>query len=71
MAALVFCGSEWLLDQIKVEQIKEFEEKLYDKLDSTHTDLSASMKNSKKLEDETKDTLRTIGKEILEEMNIA
>ncbi len=29
------------------------------------------MKNSKKLEDETKDTLRTIGKEILEEMNIA
>lgn len=71
MAALVFCGGEGFLDQIKVDQIKGFEEKLYEKLDSTYADLAKSMKESKKLEDDTKDGLRTIAKEILNEMNIA
>lgn len=69
-AALIFAGSQGYLDKINVDQVHTFEEKMYEKLDTKYKDVAETMKATKKLEDDTKDDLKKIAEEIIEEMDI-
>jgi len=69
MAALMFSGSEGLLDQIPVEKITEFEEKLYEKLDGKYAKDAEAIRKEKKLTDEAKALFKKVANEVITEMD--
>jgi F0F1-type ATP synthase alpha subunit len=48
--------------------VKLFEEALYDKLDTTHKELSDTIIQTKKLTDEIEDAMKSVIKETVEEL---
>jgi F-type H+-transporting ATPase subunit alpha len=70
MAALMFIWSQGGLDAIPVEQIAEFEERLYEKLEGKYADQAAKLREEKQLSDDAKDLFKKLGAEVTEEMGL-
>ena len=56
--ALIFAGSQGFLDEIDLERLAEFEEKLYDFLDASHSDILSNIRESGIISDEDSDKLK-------------
>ncbi len=67
-ACVLYAGSQWYLDTLSVDQIAEFEERLYEKLDTTHKDLSTTIRKDRILSDEIKEAMKKIAGEVEKEM---
>ncbi len=70
IAALMFIGSQGLLDSIPVEQIATFEEKLYEKLEWKYAKQAEKIREEKQLSDDAKDLFKKLGAEVTEEMGL-
>ena len=55
---LIFAGSQGFLDNIELERIQEFEEKLYDFLDASHSTILTNIRESGGLSDEDSNQLK-------------
>ena len=55
--AIIFAGSQGLLDDLPVEQVQPFEEFLYPHLERKHSKLLPDIANKKELTDELRDAL--------------
>ena len=56
--ALIFAGSQGFLDEIELERILEFEEKLYDFLDVSHSVVLTNIREAGSISDEDSDKLK-------------
>ena len=56
--ALIFAGSQGFLDEIDIDKLSEFEEKLYDFLDASHSDILSNIRKSGIISDEDSDKLK-------------
>jgi len=56
--ALIFAGSQGFLDEIELERISEFEEKLYDFLDASHSAILTNIREAGSISDEDSDKLK-------------
>ena len=56
--ALIFAGSQGFLDEIDIDKLSEFEEKLYDFLDASHSGILSNIKESGAISDEDSDQLK-------------
>ena len=56
--ALIFAGSQGFLDEIGIDRLAEFEEKLYDFLDASHSTILSNIKESGVISDEDSDKLK-------------
>ena len=56
--ALIFAGSQGFLDEIDIERLAEFEEKLYDFLDASHSDILSNIRESGVISDKDSDKLK-------------
>jgi F-type H+-transporting ATPase subunit alpha len=57
--ALIYAGTKGYLDDIAKDRLNEFEEKFYDFLDASCSDLLSSIKASGELDEKTEDNLKT------------
>lgn len=57
-ATMIYAGINWYLDDIEVDQVLQFEELLYDKLDTTFKDLVKTMEKEQNLTDEIQDGMK-------------
>ena len=55
--AIIFAGTQGLLDDMPVDQIREFEEFLFGFLDRKHAQMLADIASKKELTDELRSTL--------------
>jgi F-type H+-transporting ATPase subunit alpha len=55
---LIFAGSQGFLDKIDLERLSEFEEKLYDFLDASHSIILSNIRESGIISDEDSDKLK-------------
>ena len=55
---IIFAGSQGFLDNIELERIQEFEEKLYDFLDASHSTVLTNIRESGGLSDEDSNQLK-------------
>ena len=55
---LIFAGSNGFLDKIEVERLSEFESKLFDFLDASHSDILDNINNSGAISDEDSKALK-------------
>ena len=56
--ALIFAGSQGFLDKVELERISEFEEKLYDYLDASHSSILSNIRETGGLSDEDSNKLK-------------
>ena len=56
--ALIFAGSQGFLDEIDIDKLSEFEEKLYDFLDASHSEILSNIRESGIISDEDSDKLK-------------
>ena len=56
--ALIFAGSQGFLDEIELERLAEFEEKLYNFLDASYSEILSNIKESGIISDEDSDKLK-------------
>ena len=56
--ALIFAGSKGFLDEIDIARLSEFEEKLYDFLDASHSEILSNIRESGIISDEDSDKLK-------------
>ena len=56
--ALIFAGSQGFLDGIDIERLTEFEEKLYDFLDASHSGILSNIRESGVISDKDSDKLK-------------
>ena len=56
--ALIFAGSQGFLDKVELERISEFEEKLYDYLDASHSSILSNIRETGSLSDEDSNKLK-------------
>ena len=56
--ALIFAGSKGFLDEIDIDRLSEFEEKLYDFLDASHSGILSNIKESGAISDKDSDQLK-------------
>jgi len=56
--ALIFAGSQGFLDEIELERLAEFEEKLYNFLDASYSEILSNIKESGAISDEDSDKLK-------------
>ena len=56
--ALIFAGSQGFLDEIDIDRLSEFEEKLYDFLDASHSEILSNIRESGVISDEDSDKLK-------------
>jgi F-type H+-transporting ATPase subunit alpha len=57
--ALIYAGTKGYLDEIPKDKLSELEEKFYDFLDSSCSDLLSNIKDSGELSEDTENTLKT------------
>ena len=55
---LIFAGTQGFLDAIELDRLKEFEDKLFDFLDASHSKILSNIRESGVLSDEDSDQLR-------------
>lgn len=65
---LMYAGINWLLDSLWVDQIKWFETSLYEKLETTFSNLSDTIISEKKLNDEIEDGMKKVIDETITEL---
>lgn len=70
MAALMFLGTQGTIDKIPVENIEEFEEKVYEKIEGKYAKQAQVVRGEKQLSDDAKNLFTKIGEEVLGEMGI-
>ena len=56
--ALIFAGSQGFLDEIDIDKLSEFEEKLYDFLDASHSEILSNIRESGIISDKDSDKLK-------------
>ena len=56
--ALIFAGSQGFLDEIDIDKLSEFEEKLYNFLDASHSEILSNIRESGIISDEDSDKLK-------------
>ena len=66
----IYAGSKGYLDTIELDKISEFEQKIYEKLDSSHKDLAERIRTEKVLNDEAKEWMWNLAQEVLSEMEV-
>ena len=57
--ALIYAGTKGYLDDMAKDRLSEFEEKFYDFLDASCSDLLASIKSSGELDETNEENLKT------------
>ena len=57
--ALIYAGTKGYLDDLDKDRLSEFEEKFYDFLDASCSDLLSSIKTSGELNEKTEENLKT------------
>ena len=57
--ALIYAGTKGYLDEVAKDRLTEFEEKFYDYLDASCSDLLSNIKTSGELDDATEENLKT------------
>lgn len=67
-AAVLFAATQGFVDSIDVSEVLAYEALLYQKLDSSHSELADLIKHDKKLTDEVKAGLKALAQEVLEEI---
>lgn len=67
-AVMMYAGIKWYLDTIEVSQVPVYEQKLYDKLDTTYTSLSDQILSEKKLSDDVEAQIKVLVKEVADEL---
>ena len=70
MAALMFVGSQGLIDKVPVERVEEFEANLYEKLDAKYSKEAEKVREEKQLSDDAKDLFKKVANEVIEEMGL-
>ena len=55
---LIFAGSQGFLDEIDIDRLAEFEEKLYDVLDASYTRILSNIRESGTVSDKNSDELK-------------
>lgn len=64
----IYAGINDYLKNIKIEQVKEFEKRLYEKMDTTYLDLVEKIKKEKKLTNDIEESMKKIINEVLDEL---
>ena len=67
-AVMMYAGIKWYLDTIEVSQVPVYEQKLYDKLDTTYKSLSDQILSEKKLSDDVEAQIKVLVKEVADEL---
>ena len=67
-ALINYAGIKGYLDQIELSDIATFEQKLYDKLDTTHTSLSDQILSEKKLTEDIESQMKELIQDVVDEM---
>ena len=67
-AVMDYSGIKWYLDQVELSDIATFEQKLYDKLDTTHTSLSDQILSEKKLTESIENQMKELIENVVDEM---
>ncbi len=67
-AAMIYAGTKGYLDTIALSDIATFEQKLYDKLDTTHKSLSDEILAGRKLTDEIESQMKELVQDVVDEM---
>jgi F-type H+-transporting ATPase subunit alpha len=65
---LIYAGINGYLDKLPVEKIREFEEKLYAKLDTVYKDVEDKIKEVKDLTSEIEEGMKKVIEEVIEEI---
>lgn len=65
---LIFAWVNDYLNDLKIDDIKKFEENLYDKLDTSYSELKEQIKKEQKLTDDIKEQMKNLIKEIITQM---
>jgi F-type H+/Na+-transporting ATPase subunit alpha len=66
-AILIYAGIKWYLDNIWLNDVVVYEQKLYDKLDTTYKHLSKKILSEKKLSDDIELQIKILVKEVSDE----
>ena len=67
-ALINYAGIKGYIDQIELSDIATFEQKLYDKLDTTHTSLSDKILSDRKLTEEIETQMKELIQDVVNEM---
>lgn len=65
---MIYAGTKGYLDTIELSDIATFEQKLYDKLDTTHSSLSESILSGRKLTDEIEAGIKELVQDVVDEI---
>ena len=64
---LLYMGINWYFEKIPLEEIKNIEKTMYQKLDTTHISLAEEIKKQKDLTPEIENSIKKLISEILKE----
>lgn len=67
-AVLIYAGIKGFLDEIALSEVAYFEQKLYDKLDTTHQSLSDTILSDKKLTEEIEAQMKELIQDVIDEI---
>lgn len=67
----IYAGINGYLDTLAVQQIRPFEQALYEKLDTTYTSLMQDIVHQKKLTDEIEATIKEVIEVTVKELSLA
>jgi F-type H+/Na+-transporting ATPase subunit alpha len=67
-ATLIYAGINGYLDDIEVSQIRQFEQMINDKLDTSYSELNALMLKDKKLTGDIEDGIKKLVSEVVSEI---
>ncbi len=65
---LIYAGVNWYLDKLPVEKVREFEERLYAKLDTVYKDVEDKIKKVKDLTPDIEEWMKKVIEDVLSEM---
>jgi len=64
----IYAGTKWFFDSLEISKVGEFEQKIYEKLDSSHKSLAELIRTEKVLNDDIKDWMSNLAEEVLAEI---
>ena len=65
---LIYAGVNWYLDKLPVEKVREFEERLYAKLDTVYKDIEDKIREVKDLTPDIEEGMKKVIEDVLSEM---
>jgi F-type H+-transporting ATPase subunit alpha len=66
-AVMIYAGIKWYLDTIQLSDVAQYEQKIYDKLDTTYKSLSDKIVSERKLSDDIEDQIKILVQEVADE----